>query len=212
MRRSTRKHQWTGNAAPATLDWIVERVKSERPTPLRSNITRSTLLKSAPETIDWLELLGRWQEELEVDWSLVRAIEIEDRFPKLAEFFDEQEAREHLALVARPCSDLANWASRFPEARFFEGSLTTFAQLAPSRFDWASHLRSDITFVPQIDAGIMRDLSRLLRRRGILFVRSSPKSREEWTFHQALHQRSQLRILGCEELPDGSHLVISRRR
>ena len=212
MSPSTRKHQWTGSSAPATLDWVVERARTERPALLRPARPLSLPTKPVPKTIDWIELLERWQDDLAVDWSQVRAIEVEDRFPKLAEFFEQQEAREHLALVARAGVGLANWASRFPGARFFEGSLSTFAGLAPNRFDWASNLRTDVSSLPNIDNGMMGDLSRLLRRRGLLFVRSSPRSREEWVFYHALHQRSQLRILGCEELADGTHLVVSRRR
>ena len=212
MSPSMRKHQWTGSSAPATLDWVVDRAKSERPALLRPGRLLPQTIKPVPTTIDWIDLLERWQDDLAVDWSQVRAIEIEDRFPKLAEFFEQQEAREHLALVARASSGLANWASRFPTARFFEGSLNTFARLAPNRFDWASHLRADVSTLPTIDSGMVGDLSRLLRRRGLLFVRSSPRSREEWVFYHALHQRSQLRILGCEELADGTHLVVSRRR
>lgn len=212
MSRITRKHQWTGSSAPATLDWVVERAKTERPALLRPARPLPLPIQQVPKSIEWIDLLERWQEDLGVDWNQVRAIEIEDRFPKLAEFFEQKEAKEHLALVGRAEIGLANWASRFPGARFFEGSLSTFARLAPNRFDWASHLSTDVNTLSNIDNGMMGDLSRLLRRRGLLFVRSSPRSREEWVFYHALHQRSQLRILGCEELADGTHLVISRRR
>jgi len=212
MARTTRQHQWTGSAAPATLDWIVERAQSERPVRLREAPLPAKPVLPTVRIIDWVSLLERWHEELEVDTSKSRAIEVEDRFPKLSPFFDEQEFHEHLALVARGGGSLANWASRYPEARFFEGTLGTFARLAPSRFDWASHLRTDLKSIGNVEPGVISDLSKLLRRRGLLFVRSGPRSRDEWIVCHALHQRMQLRIVGCEELADGSHLVVSRRR
>lgn len=212
MARITRKHQWTGSAAPATLDWIVERAQTERPVRLRETPLPTKQVLPAVRLIDWVGLLERWHEELDVDASKCRAIEVEDRFPKLTEFFGDQEFHEHLALVAKAGGQLANWASRYPEARFFEGPLSTFARLAPSRFDWASHLRTDLKPIGNVEPGVISDLSKLLRRRGLLFVRSGPRSRDEWILCHALHQRMQLRIVGCEELADGSHLVISRRR
>lgn len=212
MARTTRKHQWTGSAAPATLDWIVERAQSERPVRLRDIPLPAKQVLPTVRVVDWVGLLERWNEELGVDTSKFRAIEIEDRFPKLSQFFDDQEFHEHLALLARVGAPLANWASRFPEARFFEGTLSTFARLAPSRFDWASHLRTDVKSIGNLEPGVINDLSKLLRRKGLLFVRLGPRSRDEWVLCHALHQRMQLRIVGCEELADGSHLVISRRR
>ncbi|MBX9652626.1 hypothetical protein K2Y11_03300 [bacterium] len=212
MARTTRKHQWTGSAAPATFDWIVERAQSERTVRLREIPIPAHLVLPTVRVVDWVSLLERWNDQLAVDTSKMRAIEVEDRFPLLSEFFDDQEFQEHLALLAKGGGGLAHWASRFPEARFFEGTLSTFARLAPSRFDWASHLRTDVKSLGNVESNVISDLSKLLRRKGLLFVRSGPRSRDEWIFCHALHERMQLRIIGCEELADGTHLVVSRRR
>lgn len=212
MARTTRKHQWMGSAAPATLDWIVERAQLERPVRLRETPLPAQPVLPAIRVVDWVSLLERWNDDLAVETTKIRAIEVEDRFPKLSEFFDDQEFREHLALVARGGERLSHWASRFPEARFFEGTLSTFARLAPSRFDWASHLRTDVPSLRNVESSVIGDLSKLLRRKGLLFIRSGPRSRDEWVFCHALHERMQLRIVGSEELADGSHLVVSRRR
>lgn len=212
MARTTRKHQWMGSAAPATLDWIVERAQLERPVRLRETPLPAQPVLPAIRVVDWVSLLERWNDDLAVETTKIRAIEVEDRFPKLSEFFDDQEFREHLALVARGGERLSHWASRFPEARFFEGTLSTFARLAPSRFDWASHLRTDAPSLRNVESSVIGDLSKLLRRKGLLFIRSGPRSRDEWVFCHALHERMQLRIVGSEELADGSHLVVSRRR
>jgi hypothetical protein len=192
-----------GSAAPATLDWIVERAQLERPVRLRETPLPAQPVLPAIRVVDWVSLLERWNDDLAVETTKIRAIEVEDRFPKLSEFFDDQEFREHLALVARGGERLSHWASRFPEARFFEGTLSTFARLAPSRFDWASHLRTDVPSLRNVESSVIGDLSKLLRRKGL---------RDEWVFCHALHERMQLRIVGSEELADGSHLVVSRRR
>jgi hypothetical protein len=176
--------------------------------------------------LDWGRLLGDWSAELGVDWERCRAIEVARHVPRLTDAFVRWKAKEFLTLAldenAADSSQLIRWAARYPQARFFVGPLSTFAQLTAGRFDWASQIDTftasaagrsmDPIAARDSISSNLPDLSRLLRRRGCLFLRSPELSSGSWSQAAADHERSQLRVVGTRLLGDGTQLIVSRRK
>lgn len=168
--------------------------------------SRMVLPSSRP--MSWGDLLGDWSKELEIEWDQTRAIEIARQFPLLTSSFVGWRTKEFLTLATEPSASVDQVASRYPQARFFVGSLTTFARLTAGRFDWASFIDPPERFTWER----LADLARLLRKRGCLFLRAPESDSHQWSVASARHERCQLRIVGNRPLGDGTELIVSRRK
>jgi hypothetical protein len=162
--------------------------------------------------IDWKTVLGECSQELGIDLGRARAIEVASRQPLLTDAFVAWKVREFLTLSVADSAnpDWERWASRYPQSRFFVGSLSTFAHLTAGRFDWASMLEP-------VRSGSdpwspLPELARLLRKRGCLFFRADEMPADRWHAAQSCHERWQLKIVSARPLGDGTVLLASRRR
>jgi hypothetical protein len=171
--------------------------------------------RSSPEIVlptrrpmAWGDFLGEWSKDLEMEWDRTRAIEVARRHPILTASFVGWRTKEFLTLATEPSASFDQVASEYPQARFFVGSLRTFARLTEGRFDWASFIDPPERFSWEI----LNDLARLLRKRGCLFLRAPELDSERWSVTSARHDRSQLRIVGARPLGDGTQLIVSRRK
>jgi hypothetical protein len=156
----------------------------------------------------WENFLGEWSKELEIEWDRTRAIEVARQHPILTASFVGWRTKEFLTLATEPAASFDQVASRYPQARFFVGSLPTFARLTAGRFDWASLLDPP----QQFSWETLADLAKLLRKRGCLFLRAPELDSDQWSVTSARHDRCQLRIVGARPLGDGTEVIVSRRK
>ncbi|MBY0585550.1 hypothetical protein K2X85_00115 [bacterium] len=204
----------TSGSSLRQLDRVLERMLPPLawPAPMlkRPPETRPTVPETGSVVVDGANILTECAAEFGFDWGQVRAIEIAQRVPRLTQAFVDARAKEFLTLTLEEDPAVTRLAARYPHARFFVGSLSTFAPLTAGRFDWVSMI--DGASGNEALCRALPDLARLLRKKGCLCVRSTELGPVRWNQAAACHERWQLRVLSTRTLKDGTQLILSRRK